>query len=66
VGGVSVLTVSIAVADRTEAEAFLAAHPDIAFFEVIFTGMSGVPRGKRLRRHELQQLCARQLAAEHN
>ena len=43
----------VAVAERAEAEAFLAANPDIAFFEVIFTNMSGVPRGKRLRRHEL-------------
>jgi glutamine synthetase len=43
----------IAVAARAEAEAFLAANPDVAFFEVMFTGMSGVPRGKRIRRHEL-------------
>ena len=43
----------IAVAARAEAEAFLAAHPDMAFFELIFTGLSGVARGKRLRRHEL-------------
>lgn len=43
----------IAVADRVEAEAFLATHPKMAFFELIFTGMSGVARGKRLRRHEL-------------
>ena len=41
------------VADPLEARRFLDAHPDIAFFEVIFTGLSGVPRGKRLRRHEL-------------
>jgi glutamine synthetase len=43
----------IDVAPRAEAEAFLAANPDISFFEVMFTGMSGVPRGKRIRRHEL-------------
>ena len=43
----------IAVAGREEAEAYLAAHPEMAFFELIFTGMSGVARGKRLRRHEL-------------
>ena len=43
----------IAVADASEAEAFLAANPGVAFVEVMFTGMSGVPRGKRLRRHEL-------------
>ncbi len=41
------------IADPAEAQAFLDAHPDIQFFEVIFTAMSGVPRGKRLRRHEL-------------
>jgi len=40
-------------ADIAEAHAFLAAHPEVQFFEVFFTNMSGVPRGKRLRRHEL-------------
>ena len=43
----------INVAGREEAEAFLEAHPEMAFFELIFTNLSGVPRGKRLRRHEL-------------
>jgi glutamine synthetase len=41
------------IADPAEARAFLDAHPHIAFFEIIFTAMSGVPRGKRLRRGEL-------------
>jgi glutamine synthetase len=41
------------IADPQEARAFLEAHPEIQFFEVIFTALSGVPRGKRLRRHEL-------------
>ena len=41
------------VASRAELDAFCAAHPDIAFFDVFYTGLSGVPRGKRLRRHEL-------------
>lgn len=41
------------VADPAEARAFLDAHPEIAFFEVLYTGLSGVPRGKRLRRHEI-------------
>jgi glutamine synthetase len=41
------------IADPKEAHDFLNAHPEIEFFEVVFTGMSGVPRGKRLRRHEL-------------
>jgi len=42
-----------AIADPAEATAFLAANPGVHFFEVIFTALSGVPRGKRLRRHEL-------------
>jgi glutamine synthetase len=41
------------IADPAEARAFLEAHPDIAFFEIVFTALSGVPRGKRLRRGEL-------------
>src|ERR1700744_3292896 len=41
------------IADPEEARQFLAANPDVEFFEIIFTAMSGVPRGKRLRRHEL-------------
>jgi glutamine synthetase len=41
------------IADVKEAKAFLDAHPEMQFFEVLYTGMSGVPRGKRLRRHEL-------------
>jgi glutamine synthetase len=40
-------------ADPSEAQAFLDAHPEIQFVEVFFTSMTGVPRGKRLRRHEL-------------
>ena len=41
------------VAAPDEAKAFLDAHPHIQYFEVFFTSMAGVPRGKRLRRHEL-------------
>lgn len=41
------------VADPEECRAFLAAHPEIRFVEVAFTGMTGVPRGKRLRIEEL-------------
>jgi glutamine synthetase len=41
------------IADPDEARRFLDANPDVQFFEVIFTALSGVPRGKRLRRHEL-------------
>src|SRR5262245_25426792 len=41
------------IADPAEAKAFLDANPQIQFFEVLFTNMCGVPRGKRLRRHEV-------------
>jgi glutamine synthetase len=41
------------IADPQEAKAFLDAHPEIQFFEIVFTNMAGVPRGKRLRRHEV-------------
>ena len=41
------------IADPAEAKAFLDAHPEIQFLEIIYTGLSGVPRGKRLRRHEV-------------
>jgi len=41
------------IADPAEARAFLAAHPQVQFLELIFTNLSGVPRGKRLRRHEI-------------
>ena len=46
-------TASPLIADPEEARRFLDAHPEVQFFEVIFTALSGVPRGKRLRRHEL-------------
>lgn len=42
------------VASPDECRAFLAAHPQVKFVEVFFTSMTGVPRGKRLRVHELQ------------
>jgi glutamine synthetase len=41
------------IADPSEARRFLDAHPEVRFFELLFTALSGVPRGKRLRRHEL-------------
>lgn len=41
------------IADPAEVRAFLAANPQVEFFELIFTAMSGVPRGKRLRRSEI-------------
>ena len=45
-------------ADQAEADAFFAAHPDIMFVETLFTPLSGVTRGKRLRRVELAKLYA--------
>ena len=44
------------VADPQECRDFLAAHPQVRFVEVFFTSMTGVPRGKRLRVHELQAI----------
>ena len=41
-------------ADPEECRRFLDEHPGLLFFEVFFTGMAGVPRGKRLRRHEIE------------
>ncbi len=51
-----IMTQNPMIADVSEAKAFLDAHPDMQFFEIIYTGLSGVPRGKRLRRHELAAL----------
>jgi glutamine synthetase len=45
-----------AFADAGEAQAFLDAHPQMQFFEILYCGLSGVPRGKRLRRQELTPL----------
>ena len=44
------------IADPDEARRFLGAHPEVQFFEILFTALSGVPRGKRLRRHELMAI----------
>lgn len=41
------------IASLAEAEAFFAAHPEVDAVDIIFTNMCGVPRGKRLRRHEV-------------
>ena len=41
------------IANPAEAKAFLDAHPEMQGFEIVFTALSGVARGKRLRRHEL-------------
>lgn len=44
---------SARIAGRAEAEAFFKAHPDVDSIELIYTDMGGVPRGKRLRQHEV-------------
>ena len=44
---------SAIIAPRGEAEAFFAAYPHIDSVEMIYTDMGGVPRGKRLRQHEV-------------
>jgi glutamine synthetase len=46
------------IADPKEAKAFLDKHSEIQFFEIVFTNMAGVPRGKRLRRHEIEAVYA--------
>jgi glutamine synthetase len=44
---------SAVIAPKSEAEAFFAAHPNIDSIEMIYTDFGGVPRGKRLRQHEV-------------
>jgi len=39
-----------------EAQAFISTHPGVRFVEIIFTGLNGVSRGKRLRIHELEPI----------
>ena len=41
------------IASAQEARDFFAAHPGIDAIDIIFTNMCGVPRGKRLRQHEV-------------
>ena len=48
----------MSIADPKEVKAFLDKHPEIQFFEIVFTNMAGVPRGKRLRRHEIEAVYA--------
>ena len=45
-------------ADAREGLAYLEAHPEAQYFETIFTSLTGVPRGKRLRRDELMKAYA--------
>src|SRR3546814_17897079 len=41
------------IAPPSEAEAFFKANPNVDSIEMIYTDMGGVPRGKRLRQHEV-------------
>ena len=57
IAGVSILikraVSSAIIAPRSEAEAFFAANPNIDAIDMIYTDFGGVPRGKRLRQHEV-------------
>lgn len=44
------------LASRSELDAFLAAHPDIEAVQIMITDPSGVPRGKSVRREELERI----------
>ena len=44
------------LADKAELDAFLAAHPDVEAVQIMITDPSGVPRGKSVRREELQRI----------
>ena len=46
-------TSSAVIAAKSEAEAFFAANPNVDSIEMIYTDFGGVPRGKRLRQHEV-------------
>jgi glutamine synthetase len=41
------------IATLADAQAFLAANPHVAFIDILYNPMSGPPRGKRIRPHEL-------------
>ncbi|MDZ7906148.1 MAG: glutamine synthetase family protein [Cypionkella sp.] len=45
-----------AAAAPAEAQAFLAAHPEIEAFDLVLTDANGIARGKIIRRHELMGL----------
>lgn len=44
---------SAIIAPPSDAEAFFAANPKVDSIEMIYTDFGGVPRGKRLRQHEV-------------
>jgi glutamine synthetase len=47
------MTLSPSGSTATEAEAFLAAHPEIEAFDIVLHDSNGIGRGKIIRRHEL-------------
>src|SRR3546814_4098464 len=52
-GAFSMSKSSGVIAPPSEAEAFFKANPNVDSIEMIYTDMGGVPRGKRLRQHEV-------------
>jgi glutamine synthetase len=48
-----VLQTTRGIAALAEAAAFLAANPQVKFIDILYQPMSGPPRGKRIRPHEL-------------
>lgn len=45
-------------APQSEAQAFLAAYPDVQAVDIVLTDAHGIGRGKIIRRHELESLYA--------
>ncbi|MGY9049909.1 MAG: hypothetical protein ACKVKF_23435, partial [Rhodobacterales bacterium] len=43
-------------ASLSEAQAFLAAYPDVQAIDIVLSDLHGVGRGKIIRRHELESL----------
>ncbi|MEZ5768065.1 MAG: hypothetical protein R3D80_10615 [Paracoccaceae bacterium] len=43
-------------ADIAEADAFLAAHPEVEAIDIVLHDSNGIGRGKIIRRHELAAL----------
>lgn len=44
------------IADWSEAESFLAAHPEVEAVDIVLTDANGIGRGKIIRRHEVESL----------
>jgi glutamine synthetase len=47
------MTASPSGSSAEEAEAFLAAHPEVEAIDLVLTDANGIGRGKIIRRHEL-------------